>query len=736
MDTPTLKLSAVLAMDIPGLSASGDGESLVRQQAHARTSVEKAAATRSGRLVKAIGDSFTLTFDSCRDALACAIDIAHAMKAQDASSAQPPGARMGIHVGEIHFFGKDVLGEAVDAAIALQSAARPGKICLSGQVLALLGGLPEYGPCRISDRLLTLLPEGLEGYELDPEAAGTGTAQKNEDLLGRIRRAILEETRLQGRRLSVDEARRKFGWYGIEALEVIAMLAEEGILIKSRPASEPAAGQAVPPGDLGRSIESAIHTIVSEIERAVEQGSRESRSQDGSAREGGGFHIRLDSETFKESARELKAVGRELKRELGKGIESGKVAAKASMNAQEAKGRKSAKGSRAKEPRSPGRSALERYRDDVTGKALKAGKGLAGGIAGFIIINAGLWFLNMQSSGFPWAPIVSLFWGWGLLDSLFAARRLSRHAREAAALPDLDDGKTKEIQSIHKEEDSISKHFLTTLSLSSGLALINLVSNARDPWFIIPAAVMGVIFIIHLAGYLARIPHRRREFFASLGLRRGKKHLEEARKEREAVSTELGAYADLYRDAKESALDIERSLSGSDPASVQEMKPQMEGYLKQVLLLAKTANELDGIMAEIPMEALARDKAELLRKQAAASESLKEEYGTSIGEILRQEESFKALGEQREVIDLRLRSSVQQLQQLKIDLARVKAADTETGSTGTSTALSALRARSEELSRYIADLKEGNLEALADPFKELEEQYGDTLQDAPGPSAP
>ena len=217
-----------------------------------------------------------------------------------------------------------------------------------------------------------------------------------------------------------------------------------------------------------------------------------------------------------------------------------------------------------------------------------------------------------------------------------------------------------------------------------------------------------------------------------MGLRRGKKHLEEARKEREAVSTELGAYADLYRDAKESALDIERSLSGSDPASAQEMKPQMEGYLKQVLLLAKTANELDGIMAEIPMEALAKDKAELLRKQAAASDSLKGEYGSSIGEIQRQEESFKALGEQREVIGLRLRSSVQQLQQLKIDLARVKAADTETGSTGTSTALSSLRARSEELSRYIADLKEGNLEALADPFKELEERYGDTLQDAPG----
>jgi hypothetical protein len=734
MDTPTLKLSAVLSMDIPGLSASGDGESLVRLQAHARSAVEAAASTRSGRLVKAIGDSFTLTFDSCRDALACSFDIAAALKMQDAAPAQPSGARMGIHVGEIHFFGKDVLGEAVDAAIALQSAARPGKICISGQVLSIIGGLPEYGPSKISDRLRTLLPEGLEGYELDPDA---GTASSgNVDLLGKIRKAILEETRNQGRRLSVDEAKRRFGWYGVEALEVIAVLAEEGILTRSRPASGPDTAQTSPTGDLGRSIESAIHTIVSEIERAVEQGSRESRNPDGSARDGSGFHVRLDSETFKESAKELKAVGREFRRELGKGIENGKTAAKASMKGQEAKGRKAAKGSRAKEPRPQGRSALDRYRADVAGKAAKARKGIAGGIMGFLLINAGLWFINMRSSGFPWAPFVSLFWGFGLVDTLFTSGRLSRQAREAGALPDLDDTRAKELQAIHKEENSISKHFFTTLSLSSGLALINLASNARDPWFIIPAAIFGVTFIIHLAGYLARIPRRRHQFFAGLGLRRGRRHLEEARKEREAVSTELGDYADLYRDAKESALDIEQSLSVSDPASAKEMKPQMESYLKQVLLLAKTANELDGIMSEIPMEALARDKAELLRKQASASESLRGEYESSISEIVRQEESFKALGEQREVIDLRLRSSVQQLQQLKIDLARVKAADTETGSAGSSPALSALRARSEELSRYIADLKEGNLEALADPFKELEEQYGTAAAGRDTPSAP
>lgn len=171
-------------------------------------------------------------------------------------------------------------------------------------------------------------------------------------------------------------------------------------------------------------------------------------------------------------------------------------------------------------------------------------------------------------------------------------------------------------------------------------------------------------------------------------------------------------------------MDIEASLSSSDPKDAAEMKPQLEGYLKQVLLLAKTANELDAIIGEIPMADLEKDKAALSIKLKGAQESMKTEYEGSIAEIEKQEESFKALAEQREVIDLRLRSSVSQLQQLKLDLARAKAFDAESDTGRKESALSSIRARSEELSRYIDDLKEGNLEALADPFIELEKKYG------------
>jgi hypothetical protein len=120
------------------------------------------------------------------------------------------------------------------------------------------------------------------------------------------------------------------------------------------------------------------------------------------------------------------------------------------------------------------------------------------------------------------------------------------------------------------------------------------------------------------------------------------------------------------------------------------------------------------------VEALKKDKAELRIKLEKASPAMRSKYEDSIREVEAQEESFKALNEQRELIDLRLRSSVNQIQQLRLDLAKAKAADKEREALLPESLISSVRSRSEELSNYIEDLKKGHLEALADPFEELE----------------
>ncbi|TXT42814.1 MAG: adenylate/guanylate cyclase, partial [Spirochaetes bacterium] len=501
----------------------------------------------------------------------------------------------------------------------------------------------------------------------EPSKPGKPDPKAIRGALTEIRASILEDIRVQGRRLSVDEALAKYGWHGPEATEVVANLAETGILVRREKNSSPDISNKDPhsnpisfsSNDIGKSIEAAIHAIVSEVERSVSQGSS-------------------------------------LKATISK-----------------------------RKPRNPAaKNSFSRYRDELRAKADKKRRGVAGALISFFTINPLLWYINIEHArGFPWAPIVSIFWGSGVLETVFGTFRAKRHAREADALPDLDEADAKELKALNKERDSIAKHALNTITIPGALFFINMATNSASPWFVIPSAIMVITFFIHLATYLSSTPRKLRGFFERVGVKGGKKGLAEARRKNESIAQDLGSYSSLYDKAWETAKDIESDLSAEDPKSAKEMKPALDAYLGQVLLLAKTANELDSIIGEIPMEALAKDKQTLAIKLERAPQGMQTEYKNNIAEIEKQEESFKALKEQREVIDLRLQSSVNQLNQLKMDLVRARAADRENTVTLGQSALNSIKARAEELSLYIDDLKKGHLETLADPFAELEKTY-------------
>ena len=87
-----------------------------------------------------------------------------------------------------------------------------------------------------------------------------------------------------------------------------------------------------------------------------------------------------------------------------------------------------------------------------------------------------------------------------------------------------------------------------------------------------------------------------------------------------------------------------------------------------------------------------------------------------IDEIDKQEKSFTDLKEQSEVVRLRLGSSVNQLKQMRLDIARVQASPGAEGAAG----IEALKRRTDELSHYLEDLRAGYAEGHDDPFAQLE----------------
>ncbi|MDP2791754.1 MAG: adenylate/guanylate cyclase domain-containing protein, partial [Rectinemataceae bacterium] len=163
MDTTAQKLSAILSIDIPELSFTGESEEEASLIEACHNIIQTSAHEQGGDLVKAIGDSFLLSFSNCKEAVTCALDIKEKLKATKTSSRAPTlRARMGIHLGDVGFFGKNIFGEAVDIASALQAVAAPGSLCVSGEVLSLVRETMSLNAKPFTGQRQRTLPPGIQ----------------------------------------------------------------------------------------------------------------------------------------------------------------------------------------------------------------------------------------------------------------------------------------------------------------------------------------------------------------------------------------------------------------------------------------------------------------------------------------------------------------------------------------------------------------------------------------------
>ena len=736
MNYSELPPTAILAADFPASGGQSVSGNYIPSATELKSLAKIAAEAGNGEIVKTFGDSLILKFPEALGAVRAALALEGACTAGGGQEGPRSRPRIGLHLGQAALLEGEIVGKAIDGASTLRPLGGPGLIVASAEVVqaTIDSGLFSVSPLAPATQLS--LPPGLTGFFIGTVSENHGNSSASpkataatspSGLLEEIRKAIIEDTKTSGRRLSVAEAKEKYSWYGAEAMEVIAILADQGILVR-RARTEPG-GSETPPrdqrtsysktqtGDIGKSIELAVHAIVSEIERSVRSSTERSNSWSagpGRARTEGGSDVDEGGSaahgnypyTMKTELKDWKRQRRYERKARRKGY-----------------------------PVPGDASGFERYRAELQLRARKLRTGVIPSIITFGLVNAGLWYgFGTQVQGFPWVPLVTIFWGAGVLDSILGAIRASRQAAEAEALPDLDAGMTTELKVLNKERESVGKHFINSLSLPAALLFLSPILWVSQSWPLILAAILGGGFLIHFLGFITTMPGKLKKFFARAGLPADRKSQAAARKRRDSEPSDLGSYSGVYSEAKTAAAAIASSLGTADPETLAELKPQLDSYLDQVLLLSKTANELDAIIGEIPMQALASDKVDLLAKAKVAGPALKAEYAGSIAEIEKQEESFKALEEQREIIDLRLRSSVNQLNQLKIDLARARAADREGDASSGASAMSLLRARSEELSRYIEDLRSGQLEAIVDPFAELERRYGSKDSEA-GPAA-
>jgi class 3 adenylate cyclase/flagellar basal body-associated protein FliL len=132
------KLATILSADVAGYSRlmAEDEEQTLRTFRGHREVFEKLVALHRGRVFNTAGDAILAEFGSAVEAVRCATEIQAALSTRNDQLPEDRQVRfrIGVNLGDVMLQGEDLLGDGVNVAARLQSAAEPGGICISGSV--------------------------------------------------------------------------------------------------------------------------------------------------------------------------------------------------------------------------------------------------------------------------------------------------------------------------------------------------------------------------------------------------------------------------------------------------------------------------------------------------------------------------------------------------------------------------------------------------------------------------
>jgi len=160
---PTRELAAIMFSDIVGYTAimgrdEREGLRVVREH---RERLRAVLPHFNGRLIGEIGDGTLSSFHSAVDAVNCAREL-------QATLVDDPELRLriGIHVGDVVFTDKTVLGDGVNIASRIHELAPPGGCCISERVYEEIRNKPEFHVQDLGEKHLKNVARPIRAYAL------------------------------------------------------------------------------------------------------------------------------------------------------------------------------------------------------------------------------------------------------------------------------------------------------------------------------------------------------------------------------------------------------------------------------------------------------------------------------------------------------------------------------------------------------------------------------------------
>ncbi len=174
------RLTTILALDVVAFStmSARDEEHALALLAARLDSAGTLVRQHRGRVFKMTGDGLLAEFASPVEAVRAALEIQEAMRSANATAQADDQLtlRIGINLGDVVESGDDLMGDAVNVAVRLESISEVGGICISSSVHEQIVGKLMLGTEDLGEQHLKNIPRSIHAYRLTIDGARPAAA--------------------------------------------------------------------------------------------------------------------------------------------------------------------------------------------------------------------------------------------------------------------------------------------------------------------------------------------------------------------------------------------------------------------------------------------------------------------------------------------------------------------------------------------------------------------------------
>jgi len=231
------------------------------------------------------------------------------------------------------------------------------------------------------------------------------------------------------------------------------------------------------------------------------------------------------------------------------------------------------------------------------------------------------------------------------------------------------------------------------------------------PWFIFPIFGWGIGFVSHFFKFIGdkisvskqlRLIKKTQKENITINENVRKEEYKTEKKEDKKIVIDKDNFIGQALMIKESLIKKLKSENKIKDKIGLEIIPMIENFINKIKELVELKREIAEVMGDFSIEEVENHLKNLKNKILnIQDENLRNEYQKSIDQHEKQRKSIEELKNQKEIIDLRLMSSLTSLKQLQIDFARIKGIYSQEDNSS----IRSFEETSKDLSNYVENIK-------------------------------